>query len=56
MKWLIMGLEKYAIVVQYFTAFLIIIGNSSTFIYFYWYLKGDNIHVKFNTNTQTTVY
>ena len=32
------------------------IGTSSTFIYFHWYLKRDNIPVKFNTNTQTTTY
>ena len=28
----------------------------SVFIYFHWYLKKDNIRVKFNTNTQTTIY
>ena len=39
-------------------AILLIMSVSirSVFIYFHWYLKKDNIHVKFNTNTQTTVY
>ena len=37
-------------------AFLIIIGISGTFVYFHRYLKRDNIHVKFNTNTQTKIY
>ena len=32
------------------------IGISSVFIYFHWYLKKNNIYVKFNTNTQTTIY
>ena len=36
-----------------FVIFLIIsISISSVFLYFHWYLKKDNIHVKFNTNTQ----
>ena len=29
---------------------------SSAFIYIHWYLKKDNIRVKFNSNTQTTIY
>ena len=29
---------------------------SSVFIYFYWYLKSDNICVKFNSSIQTTNY
>ena len=29
---------------------------SSVFIYFYWYFKKDNIRVKFNTNTEITIY
>ena len=37
-------------------AFLIIIGITSAFIYFDWFLKKDNIRIKFNTNTQTTIY
>ena len=36
--------------------FIISISISSVFIYFHWYLKRDNTHVKFNTNTQTTIY
>ena len=40
-----------------FAIFLIIrINISIVFIYFHWYLKKDNIHVKFSTNTQTTIY
>ena len=40
-----------------FIIFLIIsINISSVFIYFHWYLKKDNIYVKFNTNIQTTIY
>ena len=42
----------------YIVLFLIflIISISNVFIYFHWYLKRDNIHVKFTTNTQTTIY
>ena len=29
---------------------------SSVFIYFHWYLKEDNVHVKFNPGTQTTIH
>ena len=29
---------------------------SSVFTYFHWHLKKDNVHVKFNSNTQTTIY
>ena len=36
--------------------FLIIIGISSAFIYFHWYLRRSNIPVKLNTNTQITIY
>ena len=40
-----------------FVIFLIIsINISGVFIYFHWYLKEDNIRVKFNTNTQITIY
>ena len=39
-----------------FVIFLIIsISISSVFIYFHWYLKKHNIHVKFNANTQTKI-
>ena len=45
------------IYIALFFIFLIIsISISSAFIYFHCYLKKDNIHVKFNTNTQTTIY
>ena len=37
-------------------AFLMIIGISSVYIYFNWYLKKDITRVKFNTNTQTAIY
>ena len=43
-------------IVLFVVAFLIIIGTSSTFIYFHWYLKRDNTRVKFNTNTQTMTF
>ena len=40
-----------------FAIFLIISTIiSSVFIYFHWYFKKDNIYVKFNTNTQRTIY
>ena len=40
-----------------FVIFLIIgISISSVFIHFHWYLKKDNVHVKFNPSTQTTIY
>ena len=29
---------------------------SSVFIYFQWYLQKDNVHVKINPGTQTTIY
>ena len=29
---------------------------SAVFIYFYWYLKKDNVRVKFDPGTQTGVY
>ena len=29
---------------------------SSVFIYFHWYLKKDNACIKFNPDTQTTIY
>ena len=37
-------------------AFLIISGFSSACFYFHRFLKKDIIHVKFNSNTQTTIY
>ena len=37
---------------------LLIIGIciSDVFIYFHWYIKKDNIPVRFNLSTQTTIY
>ena len=47
-------------VVLFAIFFIISICISSFFIYFhiyfYWYLKKDNVHVMFNTSTQTTIY
>ena len=39
-----------------FGIFLIISISINVFICFHWYLKKDNIRVKFNTNTQATIY
>ena len=43
-------------IVLFVVAFLNIIGINSAFIYFHWYLKKDITCVKFNPNTQTTIY
>ena len=38
-----------------FVIFLVIsICISGAFIYFHWYLKKDNVRIKFNPGTQTT--
>ena len=37
-------------------ALLTIIGISSAYFYFNWYLKGDITCVKFSANTQTKIY
>ena len=37
--------------VLFLIAFLMIIGISSAYFYFHWYLIKDFTHVKFNTNT-----
>ena len=40
-----------------FALFLVIsICISSVFIYFHWYLKKDNVRVKFNPSIQTTIH
>ena len=40
-----------------FVIFLVIrIVISGVFVYFYWYSKKDNFKVKFNPDTQTTIY
>ena len=36
--------------------FITSINISSVFIYFHWYLKRKNIRIKFNTNTQITIF
>ena len=43
-------------IVLFVIAFSMIIGISSAYFYFNWYLKKDIIRVKFNNNTQTTIY
>ena len=44
-------------IVLFVIAFLIIIGISSAFIYFYWYLKKSNISItSVNANTETVIY
>ena len=45
---------------MYIVLFLIIFtinaGIGAYFVYFYWYLKKDVTHVKFDTRTQKTIY
>ena len=43
-------------IVLFVIAFSMIIGISSAYFYFNWYLKKDITRVKFNNNTQTTIY
>ena len=44
------------IYIALFVIFLIIsISISSVFIYFHWYLRKDNVRVKFNPSTLTTI-
>ena len=31
-------------------------GTGAYFVYFYWYLKKDSLHVDFNTHKETTIY
>ena len=42
--------------VLFVNAFSIIIGISSTFIYFLWYLKSDTSIAHINPGTETTIY
>ena len=45
------------ICIELFAVFLItIICISSVFIYFQWHLKKDNVRIKFNPGTETTIY
>ena len=49
--------KSCTIYIVLFVIFLIVsISTSSVFIFFHWYLKKDNIPVKFNPSTQTTIY
>ena len=43
-------------IVLFVIFFIISISISSVFIYFHWHLKKDNVHIQFNSNTQTTIY
>ena len=42
-------------IVLFVIAFLMIIGITSVYFYYHWYLKIDITRVKFNTNTRTTI-
>ena len=43
-------------IVLFAVFFIISVCISSVFIYFYWYLKKDNVSTKFNPSIQTTIY
>ena len=43
-------------IVLFAVFFIASICISSNFIYFHWCLKKDNVRVKFNPSTQTTIY
>ena len=43
-------------IVLFAVFFITRIGIRGVFIYFHWYLKKDNVRVKFNPCTQTTIY
>ena len=43
-------------IVLFVIALLIIIGITSVFIYFYWYLKRDTSITNINTGTETVIY
>ena len=48
--------DSYTIYIILFAIFILInVSISSVFIYLHWYFKKDNIRVKFNTNSQTTI-
>ena len=44
----------YIILFVIFLVISTVIG--AVFVYFYWYSKKDNVRVKFNPGTQTTIY
>ena len=46
----------YSIIVSFVIASLIIIGVSSAFIYFRWYLKSDTNIADINSSTETVIY
>ena len=43
-------------IVLFAVFFITSICNSSVFVYFHCYFKKDNVSVKFNPGTQTTIY
>ena len=43
-------------IVLFVIFFIMSISVRSVFVYFHWYLRGDNIRINFITNTQTTIY
>ena len=43
-------------IVLFAVFFITSICISSVFIYFQWYLKKNNVRIKFNPGTQTTIY
>ena len=43
-------------IILFVLIFMTSICISSVFIYFYWYLKKDNVWVKFNPSIQTAIY
>ena len=43
-------------IVLFVIFFITSICISSIFIYFHWHLRKDNVRVRFNSNTQTTIY
>ena len=56
-----MIMEMYTILAQctlccFSLIFLIIVGISSVYFYFHWYLKGTNINItNVNANTETVI-
>ena len=51
------ALNSCTMCIVFFLIILIInISIRSVFIYFHWYFLENNINVKFNSNTQTTIY
>ena len=49
------GLVQY--IVLFVIAFLMMIGISSAFVYFYWYLKKSNtVVININPGTETVIY